>query len=63
MKFKVQWYEKIPHWANVEADSEKEAIEKMKRGQFIEGTLDSDPGKSKDAKGYKVIKELDHDNF
>lgn len=44
--FYVEGYESVISMVNVEADNEKEAIEKAWRGDIIEGTQDTDPGKN-----------------
>ena len=54
MIYTVMHKEKDPHWANVEAESEAEAIEKAKRGDIIEGTQDSEPGEP-DMRSFRVI--------
>jgi len=47
MIYRVEWIEMCPQWADFEADSEAEAIQKAKRHDFIEGTRDSEPGRDK----------------
>lgn len=41
MKYRVSWLRTTRCWAVVEAESKKEAIEKVKNG---EGYTDTDPG-------------------
>lgn len=45
MIYRVEWQHLHPIWAEVEADSWDEAMKKARRGEFISGTVDSDPGK------------------
>jgi len=54
MEYKVEWTELWTGWANVEAESEEEAIAKAKRGEIIEGTQDSDPGNT-DPKSFNIV--------
>jgi hypothetical protein len=57
MRYVVEWIERCPQWAEVEADSEEEALEKGKRGDFIENTRDSEPG-HEDMRTYRVRRAL-----
>lgn len=41
----LNWIERTPHWCNVIAESEEEAMAKMVLGEIIEGTQDSGIGK------------------
>lgn len=43
-RFVVEWIERTPRWADVDADSEADAIVKAKRGEVVEGSQDSEPG-------------------
>lgn len=43
--FLVDWIERVPHWCQVDAENEEEAIAKVILGEVIEGSQDSGIGK------------------
>ena len=53
MRYRVEWIKRCPQWADVEVDSDEEAMEKGKRGDFIERTRDSESGKE-DMRTYRA---------
>jgi len=53
MQYVVNWIERCPRWASVEAESEDEAIQKAKRGEVIDGTQDGEPGDA-DLRTYRI---------
>lgn len=42
-RYRVHYIERLQAWAEAYADSESEAIAKVRQGEMIEGTQDSDP--------------------
>jgi hypothetical protein len=44
-RYKVEYEHLHPIWCEVMAYDEVDAVAQIKQGKFIEGTVDSDPGK------------------
>lgn len=57
-RYVVRWEVIHPMFGEVEAISKADAIGKMRRGEFIEGTIDSEPGDNIWTRAYAIeIKE------
>lgn len=54
--YRVSWIDRTRAWATVTAESEKEALEKAKRGEHNDDT-DTDPGDA-DMRTFKVDGEI-----
>jgi hypothetical protein len=54
----VEWVERITGFARVQAADEDEAVAKARRGEVVEGSQDSEPGRRLPG-SFRVVRRVD----